>query len=54
MKPFTRGEKGNSVCRYGFGDPGKLGMGDPGYSMFLNPSPDAVGGGDMGTKPVEG
>lgn len=54
MKPLTSGENANRVCRYGLGDPGKLGMGDPGYSMPLNPSPGAVGGGERGTKPVEG
>lgn len=56
MNPFTSGENGKSACRYGLGEPGKFGMGDPGYSPPLNDSPDADGGGDMGmgTNPVAG
>ena len=52
MYPFTNGTKGAAGCRYGLGDPGKPGMGELGYSPFLNDSPEAESGGDMGANPA--
>ena len=52
MNPFTNGVKGvtgRAGCRYGFGE-----IGEAGYSRFLYESPDAEGGGDMGTNPATG
>lgn len=54
MKPFTSGGKEAVLCRYGFGEPGKIGIGEPGYSIPLNASPADDEDGDIGTNPAAG